>query len=195
MLTQLRTAGLLLLAMTIVTGGAYPLLVTAAAQLLFPYQATGSLLQEAGSIRGSALIGQSFSQPEYFWGRLSATSPVPYNAAASGGSNYGPLHPELRRAAAERIARLTSASSGAESARRIPVDLVTASGSGLDPHISPAAAEFQIPRVAQFRGLPEATVRDLVRQHTAGRQLGLFGEARVHVLRLNVALDQIRNAK
>ncbi len=190
MLQQLRTATLLLLALTILTGGIYPLLVTAVAQVAFPRQANGSLMQSGDQVIGSELIGQSFQKPEYFWGRLSATSPMPYNAAASSGSNYGPLHPDLKTAAAARIAALQA---GGVEGTRIPVDLVTASGSGLDPHISPAAAEFQVSRIATSRRMTKDAVRELVRQHTEGRQLGVLGEPRVNVLRLNRALDQQQN--
>lgn len=187
MFTQLRTAALVLMALTVLTGGVYPLVVTAIAQLAFPRQANGSLIQQGDQITGSELIGQPFSRPEYFWGRLSATGPHPYNAAASSGSNFGPLHPGLKEAAEARILVLHSAGS---SGKVVPVDLVTASGSGLDPHISPAAAEFQVPRIAMARKLSEGAVRELVSQHTEGRQLGILGEPRVNVLRLNLALDQ-----
>ena len=187
MLQQLRTATLLLITMTILTGGVYPLVVTAIAQVVFPKQANGSLLQQYEQLAGSELIGQPFSRPEYFWGRLSATSPLPYNAAASSGSNFGPLNPGLKEAAEARIAALQATGSAEES---IPVDLVTASASGLDPHISPAAAEFQVPRIAQARKMSEDAVREVVRQHTAGRQFGILGEPRVNVLHLNLALDQ-----
>ncbi len=187
MLQQLRTATLLLITMTILTGGVYPLVVTAIAQMVFPKQANGSLMQQNEQLAGSELIGQPFSRPEYFWGRLSATSPLPYNAAASSGSNFGPLNPGLKEAAEARIAALQATGSAEES---IPVDLVTASASGLDPHISPAAAEFQVPRIAQARKMSEDAVREVVRQHTAGRQFGILGEPRVNVLHLNLALDQ-----
>ncbi len=187
MFTQLRTAALVLMALTVLTGGVYPLVVTAIAQLAFPRQANGSLIQQGDQIFGSELIGQPFSRPEYFWGRLSATGPHPYNAAASSGSNFGPLHPGLKEAAETRILTLHSAGS---SGKVVPVDLVTASGSGLDPHISPAAAEFQVPRIAVARKMSEGAVRELVSQHTEGRQLGILGEPRVNVLRLNLALDQ-----
>jgi K+-transporting ATPase ATPase C chain len=186
MIQQFRTATLVLLAMTVLTGGIYPLAVTVIAQVLFPRQANGSLIQQGDRITGSELIGQPFSRPEYFWGRLSATSPFPYNAAASSGSNFGPLHPGLKEVAAGRISALQNAGS---SSKKVPVDLVTASGSGLDPHISPAAAEFQVPRVATSRGMSEDAVRELVRRYTEGRQLGILGEPRVNVLRLNLALD------
>lgn len=186
MIQQLRTATLVLIAMTIITGGIYPLVVTAIAQMAFPTQANGSLIQRGERIAGSELIGQPFSRPEYFWGRLSATGPFPYNAAASSGSNFGPLHSGLKEAAEARISAFQAAGSPAE---MVPVDLVTSSGSGLDPHISPAAAEFQVSRIAKSRKMSEFAVRDLVRQFTKGRQLGILGEPRVNVLRLNLALD------
>ena len=187
MLKQLRTATVLLLALTVLTGVVYPALVTIIAQVAFPRQANGSLLHCDGKAIGSELIGQSFRKLEYFWGRLSATSPMPYNAGASSGPNYGPLNPALREAVQTRIAALQA---GGAEGNAIPVDLVTASGSGLDPHISPAAAEFQVPRVAAARRMTEEAVRELVRRNTQGRQLGVLGERRVHVLRLNIALDQ-----
>lgn len=189
MFQQIRTATVLLVALSLVTGGLYPLVVTAIAQVLFSRQANGSLIQAGDQRVGSEHIGQPFSKPEYFWGRLSATGPTPYNAAASSGSNFGPLHPDLKKAAMARIADLQAAKTPETT---IPVDLVTASGSGLDPHISPAAAEFQVPRIAVSRRLSEEDVRKLVRQHTASRQLGMLGEPRVNVLRLNLALDQLR---
>lgn len=188
MLKELRTATLIVIAMTVLTGCVYPLVVTVIAQAVFPRQATGSLILRAERALGSELIGQPFSRPEYFWGRLSATAPVPYNAAASGGSNFGPLHPDLKVAAETRIAALQAVGS---LSGKIPVDLVTASASGLDPHLSPAAADFQVPRIAASRSIPEETVRELVRQSTEGRQFGLLGEPRVNVLRLNLALDQL----
>lgn len=187
MIQQLRTATLVLIVMTILTGGVYPLVVTVVAQVAFPRQANGSLIQQAEQLAGSELIGQPFSRPEYFWGRLSATGPHPYNAAASSGSNFGPLHPGLKAAAEARMTALHATGSSGE---RIPVDLVTASGSGLDPHISPAAAEFQVPRIAASRRITADAVRQLVHQSTEGRQLGVLGEPRVNVLRLNLALDQ-----
>ena len=187
MIQQIRTATLVLIAMTILTGGIYPLMVTAIAQVAFPRQADGSLIQPGEQILGSELIGQPFSRPEYFWGRLSATGPFPYNATASSGSNFGPLHPGRKEAAKARILALHAASS---SGKTVPVDLITASGSGLDPHISRAAAEFQVPRIAASRKMSEDAVRELVRQYTEGRQLGVLGEPRVNVLRLNLALDQ-----
>ncbi len=187
MLQQLRTATLVLIAMTILTGGVYPLMVTVVAQVAFPRLANGSLIAQGERIAGSELIGQPFSRPGYFWGRLSATGPHPYNASASSGSNFGPLHPDLKKAAEARISALHAAGC---SGKTVPVDLVTASGSGLDPHISPAAAEFQVPRIAASRKMSEDAVRELVRQSTEHRQLGILGEPRVNVLRLNLALDQ-----
>lgn len=174
--------------MTVLTGGLYPLAITAVAQVVFPWQANGSLIRRGDQILGSRLIGQPFSRPEYFWGRLSVTGPVPYNAAASSGSNFGPLHPELKKVAETRIAALKAEGAPAE---YIPVDLVTNSASGLDPHISPAAAEFQVPRIAGSRVISEETVRDLVRRHTEERLFGVLGEPRVNVLELNLALDQL----
>jgi K+-transporting ATPase ATPase C chain len=187
MIQQLRTAALVLIALTVLTGGLYPLLVTAIAQVAFPAQAQGSLMHQGEQVVGSELIGQPFSRPDYFWGRLSATGPVPYNAAASSGSNFGPLHPGLKEAVKARMAALRAAGSVGKA---IPVDLVTASASGLDPHISPAAAEFQASRVAASRKMSEDAVREFIRQSTEGRQLGVLGEPRVNVLRLNLALDR-----
>jgi len=183
-----RPAIVLLIVFTFITGAAYPLAVTLIAQVALPAQADGSWIHSGGRIVGSRLIGQSFDDPRYFWGRLSATTPFPYNAALSAGSNDGPTNPALVAAARRRIVALRGDST---STATVPVDLATASGSGLDPEISPAAAEFQIARVAKARGLPEARVRDLVRQHTAGRTFGLLGEPRVNVLELNLALDQV----
>lgn len=190
---QLRPALVSLLALTIITGVAYPLLVTGIAQAAFPAQANGSLIVAGGQVRGSALIGQPFADPRFFWGRLSATGAHPYNAfsaaalAGSSGSNLGPLNPALAEAARARIEALRAADP--QAAPPYPADLVTASGSGLDPHISPAAAEFQVRRVARARGLSEDQVRRLVAQHTEGRLLGVFGEPRVNVLLLNLALE------
>jgi K+-transporting ATPase ATPase C chain len=180
--------------LTLITGVFYPLFVTGVAQVLFPHQANGSILLRDGRAVGSELIGQSFDDPRYFWGRLSATGAFPYHAfnaetlTASSGSNYGPLNPALMEAAQARIEALRAADP--ENAAPIPVDLVTASGSGLDPHISPAAALYQVPRVARARGLGESTVRALVNEHTEGRQFGFLGEPRVNVLLLNLALDE-----
>ena len=187
MVAQLRSALMMFFILTILTGVAYPLAVTEIAQLLFPHQANGSLIYKDGKPIGSTLIGQPFDDPEYFWGRPSATAPFPYNAAASSGSNLGPTNPALTEAVKTRVAALKSADPGNNAP--VPVDLVTASGSGLDPHISPAAAEYQVRRIARARGREEAFVRTLVSQHTEGRQLGMLGERRVNVLALNLALD------
>jgi K+-transporting ATPase ATPase C chain len=172
------------------TGLIYPLVVTGLAQLVFPRQANGSLITQNGQTVGSTLIGQSFDDPKYFWGRLSATGPFPYNAAASSGSNLGPTNPALLDAVKARIAALQAADPS--NTQLIPVDLVTASGSGLDPDISVAAALYQIPRVARLRGLSESAVRTLVDKYTTGRQFGFLGEPRVNVLKLNLALDAIK---
>ncbi len=190
MLAQLRPAILAFVILTVITGVAYPLVVTGIAQVAFPHQAQGSMIEEQGKVVGSSLIGQPFDAPRYFWGRLSATSPYPYNAASSSGSNLGPTNPDLLKAVQERIDALKSADP--QNPQPIPVDLVTASASGLDPHISVAAAEYQVARVARVRGLPEAQVSALVRQATEGRQLGALGEPRVNVLRLNLALDAVQ---
>jgi len=192
MLTQLRSAVMVLLALTLVTGVAYPLLVTGVAQAAFPSEANGSLVMRDGKAVGSRLIGQSFDDPKYFWGRLSATSdsdgkPLPYNGGSSTGSNLGPTNPALVDEVSARIAALHAADPDAHGP--IPVDLVTSSGSGLDPQITPAAARYQVHRVAKARGLDEARVTKLVADHTHDRQLGLFGEPRVDVLELNLALD------
>jgi K+-transporting ATPase ATPase C chain len=190
MWNQLRPALLLAVVMTLVTGVAYPLVVTGMAGLLFPDRAAGSLVLREGRAAGSALIGQPFSSHAYFWGRPSATAPHPYNAAASSGSNLGPFNRALADAVRARIAALRAADPG--NWTPVPVDLVTASASGLDPHISPAAALYQLPRVARARGLSEQTVRRLVDRHTEGRLLGVLGEPRVNVLLLNLALDDLR---
>jgi K+-transporting ATPase ATPase C chain len=189
MLKELKPALVMLLALTVVTGVAYPLLVTGIAQGLFPDTANGSLIERDGKTVGSELIGQAFTDPKYFWGRPSTTGPVPYNAAASSGSNQGPLNPALEEAVKGRIAALKDADPSQTAP--IPVDLVTASGSGLDPHISSAAAAWQAPRIARLRGMSLGSVRGLVEKHTDGRQFGVLGEARVNVLRLNLALDQL----
>lgn len=196
MTSQIRPALISLLIFTVLTGLVYPLVVTGVAQLVFPRQANGSLILEDGQAVGSELIGQSFDGSGYFWGRLSATGTVPYNAfnaenlTASSGSNDGPLNPALLEAVQGRVEALKTAVSA--NTAPIPVDLVTASGSGLDPHISPAAAEYQISRVAAARGLDEAVVRDLVAQYTNGRQFGFLGEPVVNILQLNLALDKIQ---
>lgn len=186
---QLRPALMMLLILTVLTGVMYPLAVTGLAQLLFPTQANGSLMTRDGKVIGSELIGQYFDEPQYFWGRPSATSPYPYNAAASSGSNLGPTNPVLIEAVKTRVAAVRAADPGNEAP--VPVDLVTTSGSGLDPHISPAAALYQAHRVARVRGVQESQVKDLVALHTEGRQFGLLGEPRVNVLKLNLALDTV----
>lgn len=184
---QLRPAFVLLVLLSALTGLLYPLAVTVIAQTLFPREALGSLVMRDGKAVGSRLIGQSFQDPKYFWGRLSATGPAPYNAAASAGSNFGPLNKALKDAAVARIAALRAADPG--NSAPVPVDLVTASGSGLDPHISIAAALYQAPRVARIRGLDEKSVEAMIQAATTGRALGLFGEPVVNVLELNLALD------
>ena len=186
MLHELRRAAVVLGFLTLVTGGVYPLVVTLLAQAAFPREANGSILAADGKAVGSALIGQPFSRPGYFWGRPSATTPVPYNAVSSGGSNLGPLNPDRAKTATARLDALRAAD---PQVGPVPVDLVTASGSGLDPHISPASADVQVRRVAKARGLTEDQVREAVRRHTEGRQFGLLGEPRVNVLRLNLDLD------
>jgi len=187
MLAHVRAAVVSLVVFTVVTGIAYPVVVTGIAQLVFPHQANGSLILKDGKPAGSALIGQPFDDPKYFWGRPSATSPFGYNAGASGASNLSPTNADLIKAVQGRVDALRAADSG--NTAPVPVDLVTASASGLDPDISPAAALYQVGRVAKARKLDEAVVRSLVAQHTQGRQLGLFGEPRVNVLALNFALD------
>lgn len=187
-MSQLKPAVILLALFTVLTGLVYPLLVTGVAQVLMPGPANGSLVTNAGGkVAGSALIGQPFDDPKYFWSRLSATAPFAYNSASSSGSNLGPLADALVDAATARIEALRRADP--DNRAPIPVDLVTASGSGLDPHISPAAARWQVGRVARARGLAPKVVEDLVTQHTESRQLGFLGEPRVNVLRLNLALD------
>ena len=189
MLKELKPAIISFLGLTLITGIAYPLVVTGIAQGIMPEKANGSLIMKDGKPVGSALIGQNFSDPKYFWGRPSATGPMPYNAAASSGSNLGPTNPALIDAVKARVKALHDADPG--NTASIPVDLITASGSGVDPQISPAAAEYQMQRVARVRGLPLKEVRQLVRQYTEDRQLGVLGESRVNVLQLNLAIDAL----
>lgn len=190
MIRELRSAVMVFLVLTLVTGVVYPGLVTLVATAAFPSQARGSLVEADGRVVGSRLIGQSFTEPRYFRGRPSATSPMPNNGASSSGSNLGPLNPALVGAVKARVDALRAADPG--NALPVPVDLVTASASGLDPEISIAAAEFQVRRVARERGLLEDRVRQMVREATRGRALGVFGEPRVNVLELNLALDAAR---
>jgi K+-transporting ATPase ATPase C chain len=182
-----RPAVSLFVLLTVVTGIAYPLLVTGVARVAFPEQAAGSLVVQDGKVVGSSLIGQPFADPKHFWSRPSATAPMPYNGGSSGGSNQGPLNPALVDAVKARTEALRAADPG--NAAPIPVDLVTASGSGLDPHISPAAAAYQAARVARERGLSIDAVHAAIERHTEGRQWGLFGEPRVDVLALNLELE------
>jgi potassium-transporting ATPase KdpC subunit len=186
----LRAALLLFLALTVLTGVVYPLVVTGIAQLVFPGRAAGSIVTRQGHAVGSALIGQSFSDPGHFWGRPSATTPQPYNGTGSTGSNLGPLNPALTAAINDRIKALHAVDPDNPAA--VPVDLVTASASGLDPEISVAAAQYQAGRVAHARGVPEARVRALIDAHAEGRLLGVLGEPRVNVLELNLALDALK---
>lgn len=192
MKAMIRPLVTIFVVLTLATGLAYPAVMTLIGQAVFPSQANGSLIEQDGKVVGSVLIGQSFDAPKYFWGRLSATSPMPYNAAGSGSSNLGPLNPSLAAQAKARIAALRDA--GTDMSQAVPVDLVTASASGLDPEISPAAAAYQIARVAKARSLPVGTVAQLVAANTAGRQFGVLGEPRVNVLRLNLALDAAQAA-
>ena len=187
MLKEIRPAVVSFLLLTLLTGIAYPLLVTGISQVAMPDKANGSLIMKDGKPVGSGLIGQSFSDPKYFWSRPSATGPMPNNPTASGGSNLGPTNPALMDAVKGRVQALRDADPGNQ--RPVPVDLVTASGSGLDPHISPAAAEYQLARVARVRKLNPDVVNKLVEAHTEGRQFGILGEPRVNVLELNLALD------
>ena len=183
----IRQTLLMLLLMTVICGGIYPLVVTGIAQLAFAHTANGSLIERHGKALGSELIGQAFTDPKYFWSRPSATAPFPDNPSSSGASNLGPTNPALTEAVRQRIDALRAADPG--NRQPVPVDLVTASGSGVDPHISPAAARYQLARVARVRGMPEAKVAALVEQATEGRQFGILGEPRVNVLELNLALD------
>ena len=187
MRAHIRSAIVSLALLSVVTGLAYPAVVTLVAQLIFPRQANGSLVTAGGKTVGSSLIGQPFDDPKYFWSRPSATSPFGYNAGASSGSNLSPTNADLIKTVQGRVDALRAADPG--NTASVPVDLVTASGSGLDPHISLAAAFYQVGRVARVRKLDEAAVRDLVERHVEGRQLGVLGEPRVNVLRLNLALD------
>ena len=189
MFKELKTSCVMLLAFTLLTGIAYPLAMTGVAQVVFPGRANGSLIVQDGRAVGSGLIGQPFDGPEFFWGRPSATGPYPYNAASSSGSNLAVSNPAHIDAIHRRVAKLRE--SGIPDNVPIPIDLVTASGSGLDPHISRAAADIQVARVARARGFGEDAVRQLVQKHTEGRQLGIFGEPVVNVLRLNLALNQV----
>ena len=190
MSSLLRPAIVLFLVLTAITGVVYPLAVTGIAQVVFPQQAGGSLIVKSGQIVGSRLIGQSFSDPKYFWSRPSATSPQPYNGLASSGSNLGPLNPALTDAVKSRIDALHAADP--KNTAPVPVDLVTASASGLDPDISVAAANYQAPRVARVRGLAPESVRALIAAHAQGKFLGLIGEPRVNVLDLNLAMDGLK---
>jgi K+-transporting ATPase ATPase C chain len=194
-MAMLRPVLVLVGSFSVLTGLVYPLVVTGVSQVIFPRQARGSLIVQNGKVKGSELVGQHTEDPKYFWGRLSATQdadgrPLPTNAANSAGSNLASSNPDLRKAAEGRVAALRAADPG--NALPVPVDLVTASASGLDPHISPAGAEYQVARVARVRGLDEAEVRQFVKDHTRGRTLGILGEPRVNVLRLNLALDELR---
>lgn len=193
MLKLIRNAVVMLLLMTAVTGAAYPLVATGLAQVLFPAQANGSLVMKDGKAAGSSLIGQSFTEPRYFWGRPSTTAPMANNGASSTGSNQGPTNPALTDAVKQRIDALRAADPGNNAP--VPVDLVTASGSGLDPEISPAAAQYQLMRVAKARAVEPAKVQQLVAEATTGRQFGLLGEPRVNVLRLNLALDALQSKR
>jgi K+-transporting ATPase ATPase C chain len=190
MFAPFRPALVSIILLTVLTGIVYPLLVTGVSQVGMPERANGSLIVREGKPVGSALIGQPFSDPKHFWSRPSATSPYPYNASSSSGSNQGPTNPALTDAVAARIKALRDADPG--NTGPVPADLVTASGSGLDPHISPAAAEYQVARVAKARSLDPQKVRALVAEATEGRQLGFLGEPRVNVLKLNLALDALR---
>ncbi|EKS9797490.1 MULTISPECIES: potassium-transporting ATPase subunit KdpC [Burkholderia] len=192
MKTLIRPLVVLFVVLTAVTGLAYPAVMTVFGQAVFPSQANGSLIEKDGKAVGSSLIGQPFDAPKYFWGRLSATTPMPYNATGSGGSNLGPLNPSLADQVKGRIAALRDA--GTDMSKPVPVDLVTASASGLDPEITPAAAAYQVERVAKARNLAPDAVAQLVAANTKGRQFGVFGEPRVNVLQLNLALDAAQAA-
>jgi potassium-transporting ATPase KdpC subunit len=189
MLSMIRNAFMSVVIFTVLTGLLYPLTVTGISQAIFPRQANGSIITKNGRPVGSSLIGQQFADPKYFWGRLSATEPFSYNGGASSGANRGPNNPALITAVQRRIAALRAADP--DNTARIPVDLVTASGSGLDPHISPAAASYQVHRISRVRRIDEARVRALVAAHVEDRQFGVLGEPRINVLRLNLALDEL----
>jgi K+-transporting ATPase ATPase C chain len=193
MRSVIRPAIVLLLAMTVVTGIVYPLVVTGISQIAFPHQAAGSLIVKDGKAVGSELIGQNFADPKYFWSRPSASTPQPYNGLASTGSNLGPLNPALTDGIKKNIDALRAADPGNKAP--VPVDLVTASASGLDPEISVAAANYQAARVARVRGLPAAAVHQLISTHAQARWLGILGEPRINVLQLNLALDELPSAK
>jgi potassium-transporting ATPase KdpC subunit len=190
MLKQLRICLLLFATLTLLTGVLYPAFITAAAQILFPSQANGSLIRKNGVVIGSKLIGQQFDDPKYFWGRLSATTPA-YNAAASTGSNFGPMNPKLKEAVKSRLEKLRAADP--QNNLPVPVDLVTSSASGLDPDISIAAANYQKNRVARLRRIPENKIDELIARYSTGRFLGLLGEPVVNVLELNLALDELKS--
>jgi potassium-transporting ATPase KdpC subunit len=191
MLAQLRAAIVAMILLTIITGLIYPFVVTGIAQALFAHKANGSLIEQEGKVMGSSLIGQAFEDPKYFWSRPSATNPgAPYDASSSTGSNLGPTNPDLTKAITERVAALKEADP--DNMAPVPIDLVTTSGSGLDPHISLAAAEYQIPRVARLRNRSKDQISKLVGQHTDSRTFGLLGEPRVNVLELNLALDKLK---
>ncbi|HEX4973592.1 MAG TPA: potassium-transporting ATPase subunit KdpC [Steroidobacteraceae bacterium] len=192
-MSELRPASVVFALLTVLTGIAYPLVVTGIGQAAFRSNANGSIIESGRRAVGSRLLGQPFTSPKYFWSRPSATGPSPYNGAVSSGANQGPINPALEAAVKERIAALRAADPG--NAKAVPVDLVTASGSGLDPHISPAAAEYQVQRVARERKLPDNEVRRLVAEATEGRTFGVLGEPRVNVLELNLALDARSNAQ
>ena len=190
MATMIRNSLMSLLLFTLLTGIIYPLVVTGIAQVIFPHQANGSIITKNGKAVGSHLIGQQFKDPKYFWGRLSATTPNPYNGGSSSGSNLGPNNPDIMKAVQSRGDALHSADPA--NSAKIPIDLVTASASGLDPHITPAAAEYQIHRVAKARRLDEARVREAVKENTVERLFGLIGEPVVNIVKLNLALDGLK---
>ena len=190
---KIKTSLILLMLFTVLTGLIYPAVVTCLAQLFFPWQANGSFIENKGKVVGSLLIGQSFTNPKYFYGRPSATTPFPFNAESSSGSNLGPSNPELLTAVKARVANLQKENSGMHPL--IPVDLVTASGSGLDPEISPLAAFYQVPRIAKARRMAESGISKLVSDLIQNRTLGILGEPRVNVLQLNLALDNLKNSK